>query len=90
MSNISIKNVTKSYQKKEVLSDISINIEEGKIYGLLGRNGAGKTTLLHLMTNRGILDSGEILIDGEVFVEMIRNFLKFIVWKKKIFSPPKQ
>ncbi|MGU9537656.1 ATP-binding cassette domain-containing protein [Clostridium tepidum] len=65
MSSIVIKNVTKSYQKKEVLSNISLDIEEGKIYGLLGRNGAGKTTLLNLITNRAILDRGEILIDGE-------------------------
>ncbi len=86
MSNISIKNITKSYQGKEVLSDISINIEIGKIYGLLGRNGAGKTTLLHLMTNRGILDSGEILIDGESICENDKALSKIYFMEEKIFS----
>ncbi len=86
MSNISIKNITKSYQGKEVLSDISINIEIGKIYGLLGRNGAGKTTLLHLMTNRGILDSGEILIDGESICENDKELSKIYFMEEKIFS----
>ena len=38
--------VVKSYNKKEVLHGITLSIEPGKIYGLLGRNGAGKTTLL--------------------------------------------
>ena len=39
--------------------------EENKIYGLLGRNGAGKTILLNLITDRVVVDSGEITIDGE-------------------------
>ncbi|MCW6076079.1 ATP-binding cassette domain-containing protein [Clostridium sporogenes] len=87
MSNISIKNITKSYQGKEVLSDISINIEIGKIYGLLGRNGAGKTTLLHLMTNRGILDSGEILIDGESICENDKALSKIYFMEEKNLFP---
>ena len=41
-----IEHLSKSFEKKEVLKDISFTFEEGKIYGLLGRNGAGKTTLL--------------------------------------------
>ncbi len=86
MSNIVIKNVTKSYQRKEALSNISINIEEGKIYGLLGRNGAGKTTLLHLITNRAILDSGEILIDGENVYENNKALSKVYFMEEKIFS----
>ena len=38
--------VVKSYNKKEVLHSVSLTIEPGKIYGLIGRNGAGKTTLI--------------------------------------------
>ncbi|AVP63612.1 ABC transporter ATP-binding protein [Clostridium botulinum] len=87
MSDILIKNVTKSYQGKEVLSDISINIEISKIYGLLGRNGAGKTTLLHLMTNRGILDSGEILIDGESICENDKALSKIYFMEEKNLFP---
>ncbi len=87
MSDILIKNVTKSYQGKEVLSDISINIEISKIYGLLGRNGAGKTTLLHLMTNRGILDSGEILIDEESICENDKALSKIYFMEEKNLFP---
>ncbi|EJO5347790.1 ABC transporter ATP-binding protein [Clostridium botulinum] len=87
MSSIVIKNVTKSYQKKEVLSNISLKIEEGKIYGLLGRNGAGKTTLLHLITNRAFLDSGEILIDGENICENDNALSKVYFMEEKNLFP---
>ena len=65
MSIIEIKKFSKIYKKKQVLNNINITFEENKIYGLLGRNGAGKTTLLNLITDRVVVDSGEITIDGE-------------------------
>ncbi len=65
MAIIEVKGVNKTYNKKQVLKDINIIFEENKIYGLLGRNGAGKTTLLNLITDRAIVDSGEITINGE-------------------------
>lgn len=65
MAVIEISNLNKSYNKKQVLKDINILIEENKIYGLLGRNGAGKTTLLNLITDRVCCDSGQITIDDE-------------------------
>ena len=65
MAVIEVKMVNKTYNKKQILKDINIKFEENKIYGLLGRNGAGKTTLLNLITDRAIVDSGEITIDGE-------------------------
>lgn len=65
MAIIEVKKVNKTYNKKQVLKDINITFEENKIYGLLGRNGAGKTTLLNLITDRAVLDSGEITVNGE-------------------------
>lgn len=69
MAIIEVKRVNKTYNKKQILKDINIIFEENKIYGLLGRNGAGKTTLLNLITDRAIVDSGEITIDGESLYE---------------------
>ncbi len=65
MSQIVVKNLTKIYGATTALDDVSLTIEEGKIYGLLGRNGAGKSTLLNLITNRIFPTAGEVTIDGQ-------------------------
>jgi len=62
---IEIKNLYKSYGKTEVLKGINLNLEENKIYGLLGRNGAGKTTLLNIISNQIRKTSGEVKLYGE-------------------------
>ena len=46
---IQIKNLHKSYGKKQVLKNISLELESGKIIGLLGPNGSGKTTLIKIL-----------------------------------------
>ena len=65
MNLIEIKNVSKSYGKKEALSNVNIDIKKGKIYGLLGPNGSGKTTLIKLINDLLKPTSGEILVKGE-------------------------
>jgi len=55
----------KSYKNKEVLHDLDLTIQPGKIYGLIGRNGAGKTTLLGILTAQNTKDSGEVTYDGQ-------------------------
>ncbi len=62
-----IKNLKKSFGKKEVLKDINFKFEKGKIYGLLGRNGAGKTTLFNCINEDIEIDKGEFYIrDKEI------------------------
>lgn len=58
------QNVSKSYGKKQILSNINLQIPRGKIIGLLGRNGAGKTTLIKLANDLLQPTAGEIRIDG--------------------------
>ena len=59
------KGLCKSYKDKQVLKNLDITIEPGKIYGLIGRNGAGKTTLLGILTAQNTHDSGEVTYGGE-------------------------
>lgn len=59
------RGLNKSYGKKQVLHDLDLTIEPGKIYGLIGRNGAGKTTLLGILTAQNTKDSGEVTYGGE-------------------------
>lgn len=69
MGTIKVLNVSKKYGDTLALDNISLTIEENKIYGLLGRNGAGKTTLLNVMNNRIFLDKGKISIDDKNLCE---------------------
>ena len=62
---IEIKALNYSFKDKEVLKNLSIDFEENKIYGLLGKNGAGKTTLINIITNQLISKNGEIKVLGE-------------------------
>ncbi|AXY09458.1 ABC transporter ATP-binding protein [Bacillus thuringiensis LM1212] len=57
--------LTKKYKKKIAVNEVTISLEEHKIYGLLGRNGAGKTTLLNLLAGQITSSSGSVSIFGE-------------------------
>ena len=64
-SVIEIKHVTKRYEKNEVLKDVSLTCEAGKIYGLIGRNGSGKTVLLKSICGFVIPTAGEVRVWGK-------------------------
>lgn len=58
--SVKVRNLNKSINGKRILKDISFDIYEGEIVGLVGRNGAGKSTLLKVMTGLYSIDSGDI------------------------------
>ena len=62
---ISVKNLSFSYGSTEVLKDISMEVKDGCIYGLLGENGVGKTTLLTLLCGLKKPKQGSISVDGK-------------------------
>lgn len=57
--------LSKSYKKRPVLRDVSVNVQRGEAVALLGPNGAGKTTSFYIITGLINPDSGYILIDGQ-------------------------
>ena len=59
---IKIKNLKKIYSKREVVSDVSIELNKGEVIGLLGPNGAGKTTTFYMITGMIRVSSGSILL----------------------------
>ena len=65
MKLLEINNLNKSFDNKEILKDINLSIQRGKIIGLLGKNGVGKTTLIKLINDLLTPTSGEILINGQ-------------------------
>jgi ABC-2 type transport system ATP-binding protein len=68
---ISIRNLRKTYGEKQVLKDISLDINSGQIIGYIGPNGAGKSTTVKILT--GIIQdySGEVLVNGRPIREQI-------------------
>ena len=61
---VSIKDITKVYGKSQVLKNVSLDIPNGSIFGLVGRNGAGKTTLMRIITGLAEPTSGSYSISG--------------------------
>ena len=64
-SGLSVVSIAKSYDKRVVLSDVSVSVAAGEVVGLLGPNGAGKTTTFYSVMGLVKPDSGRILLDGE-------------------------
>ena len=63
-SGLEVISIAKSYDKRAVLSDISLRVHKGEVLGLLGPNGAGKTTCFYSIMGLVKPDSGRILMDG--------------------------
>ena len=62
---LSIRNIVKQYAGHTALSDVSLEVKSGQIFGLLGPNGAGKTSLIRIITQITAPDSGEVFFNGE-------------------------
>lgn len=65
MIALETKKLSKKYKKKLAVNEVTISLEEHKIYGLLGRNGAGKTTLLNILAGQIISSGGSVSVFGE-------------------------
>lgn len=87
MSYIEVRNITKTFGNTVALDNVSLKLEQNKIYGLLGRNGAGKTTLLNLITNKLFPTEGEILVDGDSVIENDKPLSKIYFMTEKNFYP---
>ena len=65
MNTIEIKNLNKKIKGAEVLKDINLHLEGGKVYGLKGKNGSGKTMLMRAVCGLILPTGGSITINGE-------------------------
>ena len=69
---VSVRNLSKRFGSFTAVDTVSFDVDENKIYGLLGRNGAGKTTVMQLLTGQQFASSGSALVFGEVPAENSR------------------
>lgn len=72
-ASITLKNVSKHFKKRYVLSNLNIGIEKGSTFAIIGRNGAGKSTLLRIISSIMEPDNGMVYINGQ---EIIQNAAK--------------
>lgn len=63
---VEVKNLTKFIKGREILLNINLNLDKGKIYGFMGKNGSGKTMLFRSICGLIKPSEGEIIIDGKV------------------------
>tara|TARA_B100000945_G_scaffold318212_1_gene322591 strand:+ start:784 stop:1473 length:690 start_codon:yes stop_codon:yes gene_type:complete len=63
--SVNVKNISKYYQKKRVLNNISFSLKKGEIVGFLGPNGAGKSTLMKIICSHIKQDAGTVLVCGK-------------------------
>ena len=70
---IEVRNLAFSYQRRQVLRDVSFVVSPGEVVSVIGANGAGKTTLLRLLATLAMPDSGLVLMDGQdAFVRQLK------------------
>ncbi len=74
---IRIENVQKSFNKTEVLKDISMEINDGEIFGIIGQSGAGKSTLLRCINGLESYDSGSITVDDKLIDIKDKKMLRY-------------
>ena len=65
MKKLEVKNITKSFDGKPVLHDISIELHQGELVSLLGVSGGGKTTLFNIISGLLPPDQGHVILDGK-------------------------
>lgn len=77
----------KSYEKQQVLKDVSFEIKHGEFFGIVGRNGSGKSTLLKLLAGIYYPDQGRVRINGKLtpFIELGVGFNPELTGRENVF-----
>lgn len=83
---ITVNNISKSYGEVEALRNISFDVEQGEIFGLIGPDGAGKTTLFRILTTLILADKGEAVVEGKDIVKDFKKIRKTIGYMPGRFS----
>ena len=85
---LELKNISKKFKDRQILSDFNLTVEENKILAIVGPSGGGKTTLLRLLAGLEKIDSGEIIYNGENLpIDELekRNLLGFVFQDFQLF-----
>jgi ABC-2 type transport system ATP-binding protein len=86
---LDVQHISKFFQNNPALEDVSLSIEQNKIYGLLGPNGAGKTTLIRNITQIFFPDSGQIFFNGERLSTKHQNLIGYMPEERGLYKKMK-
>ncbi len=89
MKSLVINNLNKSYNGVQALKNLSFDVNQGEIYGIIGPDGAGKTTLFRILTTLLLADSGTAIVDGLDVVKdykKIRNIIGYMPGKFSLYQ----
>lgn len=88
--DIVFKNVSFSYDSKEILKNVEFSVHEKEILAIIGYSGSGKSTLINLLTRMWDVDSGEIVVGGsniqEYNIQKLRDVISVVSQQKEIFN----
>lgn len=85
---LELRNISKKFKDRQILSDFNFTVEENKILAIVGPSGGGKTTLLRMLAGLEKIDSGEIIYNGENLpIDELekRNLLGFVFQDFQLF-----
>ena len=88
---LKIDRISSRYAQVQVLNDVSLEVKDGEVLGLLGRNGAGKSTLLKSIMGLVEVNSGSISLDGTILSEqqahqIPKNGIGYVPQGRRLFS----
>lgn len=87
MAEVSVRNVRLSYGKIQALKDVSLEVEEGSLFGIIGPDGAGKTSLFRIMTTLIVPDSGSAHVCGYDTVKDMAEMCFFSMSLRRAWTP---
>jgi ABC-2 type transport system ATP-binding protein len=83
---LSIRNIVKQYAGHTALSDVSLEVKSGQVFGLLGPNGAGKTSLIRIINQITAPDSGEVYFNGEKLNQSHINRIGYLPEERGLYK----
>lgn len=83
---LSVKNVSKNYGNLKAVDNLSFEVKDGEIFGLLGENGAGKTTTFRMIMGLLTPDSGSILLDNQIIDYNLTDKIGFVTEERSLLT----
>ncbi len=89
MTALEVQNLTKTFDGLTAVDNVSFNIPEGSVFGLIGRNGAGKTTTIRMMMNIYLPDSGKVILKGKTIGQEFKNNVGYLPEERGLYKKMK-